>query len=233
MYPSDGHDGHGVHPHHYETMEDMGGRHPDEHPEMSPHGMPYSYAHGPSPGFTFAPQPRPPQGMAPSGSAVPLQAPSPAGLRHSQNTHMHGHSGGGQGPVSGPSSMDLLFREVWAEDLEDAMAEVRQLVKTYKYIGMDTEFPGVVARPVSQYTTPDMTYQLLRCNVDLLKIIQLGLTFSDGNGNYPTGTITYQFNFHFDLDKHMWADDSIKLLERSGLNFQRHRDQGIKATDFG
>lgn len=113
------------------------------------------------------------------------------------------------------------------------MAEVRQLIKTYKWIGMDTEFPGVVARPLFHGTPVDFHYQTLRSNVDLLRIIQLGLTFSDGNGNYPTGTITFQFNFRFDLEKHMFAEESIKLLERSGLNFQKHRDHGIKPSDFG
>lgn len=44
----------------------------------------------------------------------------------------------------------------------------------------DTEFPGVVARPVGSFAShTDFQYQTLRCNVDLLKIIQLGLTFSD------------------------------------------------------
>ena len=34
-----------------------------------------------------------------------------------------------------------------------------------------------------------------RCNVDLLKIIQLGLTFLDSRGNMPQGVTTWQFNF--------------------------------------
>ena len=38
----------------------------------------------------------------------------------------------------------------------------------------DTEFPGVVARPIGQFTgNADYHYQTLRCNCDLLKIIQL------------------------------------------------------------
>ena len=38
----------------------------------------------------------------------------------------------------------------------------------------DTEFPGVVARPVGEFkNNSDFQFQLLRCNVDLLKIIQV------------------------------------------------------------
>lgn len=64
----------------------------------------------------------------------------------------------------------------------------------------DTEFPGVVARPIGEFrSNADYQYQLLRCNVDLLKIIQLGLTFMNEKGEYPPGTSTWQFNFKFNL----------------------------------
>jgi CCR4-NOT transcription complex subunit 7/8 len=127
-----------------------------------------------------------------------------------------------------------FIKEVWADGLEEAFEEVRELVETHGWVGMDTEFPGVVARPIGSFkSTSDYHYQTLRCNVDMLKMIQLGLTFSDRNGTYPNGTITFQFNFYFDLEKHMYAEDSIKLLERSGLDFARHKKHGIMAQDFG
>jgi len=64
----------------------------------------------------------------------------------------------------------------------------------------DTEFPGVVVRPIGEFrSTVDYQYQLLRCNVDLLKIIQLGLSFMNQDGDYPPGTTTWQFNFKFNL----------------------------------
>ena len=40
---------------------------------------------------------------------------------------------------------------------------------------------------------------MLRVNVDLLKIIQLGVTLSDKDGNMPPGTCTWQFNFSFNM----------------------------------
>lgn len=68
------------------------------------------------------------------------------------------------------------------------------------FVLQDTEFPGVVVRPIGEFrSTVDYQYQLLRCNVDLLKIIQLGLTFMNEDGKNPPGTRTWQFNFKFNL----------------------------------
>lgn len=64
----------------------------------------------------------------------------------------------------------------------------------------DTEFPGVVARPIGEFrSTSDYQYQLLRCNVNLLKIIQIGLSFFDDKGNRASPISTWQFNFKFAL----------------------------------
>jgi len=99
---------------------------------------------------------------------------------------------------------------------------------------MDTEFPGVVARPVGQFKSPtDYRYQTLRCNVDLLKIIQLGLTFHDETGNIAPGICTFQFNFKFNLKEDMYAQDSIERLKRSGIDFAKNQEHGIDVNDFG
>ena len=72
-------------------------------------------------------------------------------------------------------------------------------MEDYRLISMDTEFPGVVARPVGQFRTAgDFYYGTIRANVDLLKLIQLGLTFTDEEGNLPRhdGELcVWQFNF--------------------------------------
>ncbi|KAG8310582.1 CCR4-NOT transcription complex subunit 8 [Homalodisca vitripennis] len=97
----------------------------------------------------------------------------------------------------------------------------------------DTEFPGVVARPIGEFrSTADYQYQLLRCNVDLLRIIQLGLTFLDENGKTPAGYTTWQFNFKFNLSEDMYAQDSIDLLQNSGIQFKKHEEDGIDPLEF-
>ena len=78
-------------------------------------------------------------------------------------------------------------------------------------------------------SSADYQYQLLRCNVDLLKIIQLGLTFLDEKGNLPeTGVTTWQFNFRFNLTEDMYAEDSVDLLQNSGIQFEKHEQEGIE-----
>lgn len=74
------------------------------------------------------------------------------------------------------------------------------LLNIMAFLFKDTEFPGVVARPIGEFrSTADYQYQLLRCNVDLLKIIQVGLTFMDENGQTPSPISTWQFNFRYNL----------------------------------
>lgn len=126
------------------------------------------------------------------------------------------------------------IRDVWADNLDEEMENIRQLVDKYPYIAMDTEFPGVVARPIGSFnSSSDYHYQTLRCNVDLLKIIQLGLTFSDNDGNVPPTICTWQFNFKFNLNEDMYAQDSIDLLIRSGIEFSKNEEYGIDVADFG
>lgn len=125
------------------------------------------------------------------------------------------------------------IRDVWADNLEETMQTVRDLVHRYPYVAMDTEFPGVVARPIGSFTShTDYHYQTLRCNVDLLKIIQLGITFADENGELAEGCPTFQFNFKFNLQEDMYAQDSIDLLTRSGIEFRNHEERGIDVNAF-
>lgn len=126
------------------------------------------------------------------------------------------------------------IRDVWEDNLEEEMGNVRKLVDQYHYIGMDTEFPGIVAKPIGETFQPtDYRYHELRCNVDLLKIIQLGITFTDDRGNFIEGCPCFQFNFKFNLKEDMYAPDSIDLLMRSGIDFEALSTRGIDVEHFG
>ncbi len=127
-----------------------------------------------------------------------------------------------------------MIREVWADNLEEEMAVIRGLISDYPFVAMDTEFPGIVARPMGNFRTQsEFAYQTLRCNVDLLRIIQLGLTLSDRNGKLPPDVCTWQFNFAFSLDEDTFAQDSIDLLTNSGIDFAQLAARGIDVQHFG
>lgn len=103
---------------------------------------------------------------------------------------------------------------------------------------MDTEFPGVVAKPVGNFkSSKEYLYRALKINVDMLKLIQLGMTFSDAKGNLPRWNnelCVWQFNFKgFCLDDDVYAQDSIDLLKSSGIDFSVNKERGIDVHRFG
>ncbi|KAK3001625.1 hypothetical protein RJ639_020755 [Escallonia herrerae] len=135
-------------------------------------------------------------------------------------------------------SDSIHIREVWDDNLEDEFALIRDIVDDYPFIAMDTEFPGIVLRPIGTFkSSTEYNFQTLKANVDLLKLIQMGLTFSDEEGNLPTcGTDKYcvwQFNFReFNLNEDVYANDSIELLGQSGIDFKKNFEKGIDANRF-
>jgi len=138
------------------------------------------------------------------------------------------------GVYPGPDGKMVEIKDVWASTLDAEMAVIRELVESYPYVAMDTEFPGVVAKPIGDAYSTGYQYQTLQCNVDLLKIIQLGISFCDGEGKTPEeGCYCFQFNFRFDLNEDMYAEDSIQLLKESGIDFHRHATEGIDVARFG
>jgi len=129
---------------------------------------------------------------------------------------------------------DDRIRDVWAGTFEEDFALVRDLLVDYPCVALDTEFPGVVAKPTGSFKSgTDFQYQMLKCNVDILRIIQVGLTFSDADGNLPPGYCTFQFHFKFNLGSDTYAQDSINLLRAAGIDFERHDREGIDVDDFG
>ncbi|KAK4761055.1 hypothetical protein SAY87_005948 [Trapa incisa] len=50
-----------------------------------------------------------------------------------------------------PKTESVHIREVWSDNLEDEFALIREIVDQYPYIAMDTEFPGIVLRPVGNF----------------------------------------------------------------------------------
>ena len=62
-----------------------------------------------------------------------------------------------------PSGDTLRVREVWQDNLAEEMELIRNIVDEYPFLAMDTEFPGVVARPVGNFkNSGEYHYQTLR-----------------------------------------------------------------------
>ncbi|KFK43832.1 hypothetical protein AALP_AA1G179300 [Arabis alpina] len=133
----------------------------------------------------------------------------------------------------------IEIRQVWDKNVEQELSLISQYVDDFPYVAMDTEFPGIVCKSVTVDPSPRRNcYESLKTNVNMLNLIQLGLTLSDDQGNLPTcGTnnkqCVWQFNFReFNLKTDMFAIDSIELLRQSGMDFAKNRQFGIEAKRF-
>jgi hypothetical protein len=101
--------------------------------------------------------------------------------QHRRSAARRDWSGRGGEPGSlGPPRMAAAeekvsyIRDVWHDNLESEMATIREMIVSYPCVSMDTEFPGVVVKPIGSFKSgSDYLYQTLRTNVDLLKIIQV------------------------------------------------------------
>jgi hypothetical protein len=70
----------------------------------------------------------------------------------------------------------------------------------------------VVARPIGKFkTSTDYHYQTMRCNVDILKLIQLGITLTNAEGQVPAEGCTWQFNFYFNSEYELLPVDFERL----------------------
>jgi CCR4-NOT transcription complex subunit 7/8 len=129
-----------------------------------------------------------------------------------------------------PAGEDHEIRDVWASNLEEEMSNIIAVSHDYPFVAMDTEFPGTVADGSPLHFDP---YLMFKANVDELKLIQLGLTFTDAQGNLPDGCATWQFNFKWSLTADKHASSSISLLKQSGIDFGRFQSEGIDIARFG
>ena len=65
------------------------------------------------------------------------------------------------------------------------MESIGGLVDEYNYISMDTEYPGTVYVPTNSEN--EFEYNMIRANCDNLKLIQVGISLSNQNGESPVG----------------------------------------------
>lgn len=99
----------------------------------------------------------------------------------------------------------------------------------------------------------DYHYQCLRTNVDMLKVIQIGLTLFNEEGETPPARLSptdnmgpavrrsashgplpfsWQFNFKFSLKDDMYNEKSIESLQQAGIDFNLLERDGIDPHAF-
>ena len=122
--------------------------------------------------------------------------------------------------------------EVYEDNFIEQIKNIGDLLEDYNYIGMDTEFPGTVFHLENR--TEDFYYKSLKKNVDKLKLIQLGITLTNEKGEYPKNYPyhTWQFNLEFDKDTELYNDESMDMLKKCGINFDKLKKKGIKHNIF-
>lgn len=116
---------------------------------------------------------------------------------------------------------------VWDDNLEVEFDKIMALIDKYNYISMDTEFPGICV------TGENITgYPFIKNNVDQLRLIQVGISLADENGEQPKPVSTWQFNLKFNLEEDEHAKESINLLKDAGIDFDQLNARGIHDLRF-
>ncbi|KAB2042599.1 hypothetical protein ES319_D02G226700v1 [Gossypium barbadense] len=102
----------------------------------------------------------------------------------------------------------IVVRWVFAEDLNSELSLIKAAILRYSF-----------------------------SNVDALQIIQLSLSLSDAQGNLldfdsPFSYI-WEFNFRdFDINQDYYASDTVELLKRQVVDFEKNKEKGIDSKDF-
>lgn len=131
--------------------------------------------------------------------------------------------------VSGP----LVFHEVWENNFEMQFEALLHAVTAAggcdAIVAMDMEFPGFPCND-PQFSPPAVHHQALRCNVDQLWPIQVGVAVMGADG-MQHGVWTFNLRFDPAVDTH--TEESLTFLCRAGLDIPRHRTEGISALELG
>uniref|UniRef100_A0A0K0F6P7 poly(A)-specific ribonuclease n=1 Tax=Strongyloides venezuelensis TaxID=75913 RepID=A0A0K0F6P7_STRVS len=134
----------------------------------------------------------------------------------------------------GNESKEIQIIDVWKDNLREVFSIIHKLVEMYPFVSVDSEFPGVVATPMGYFKNrKDFNFKRIICNVELLKVIQIGFTFFNAEGDLPPGNPVFQFNFEFNMYADYYSPKSIELLQKSGIDFNKHQKDGISMEEFG
>lgn len=125
------------------------------------------------------------------------------------------------------------FHDVWASNLDEEfsvlMSAVAKAGGSEAILALDMEFPGFPCKDPRD-SSHAAHYQALRSNIDQLWPIQLGIAVVGANGIHHG---IWTFNLHFDANVDTHTEESLVFLRRAGIDFPRHRNEGIAALALG
>ena len=130
--------------------------------------------------------------------------------------------------LKSPNQNNII--EVYDNNFIEEIKHLGSYLDDYPYIGMDTEFPGIVY-PCPAYSQ-GFYYKYIKTNVDKLKLIQLGVTLFNEKGESPNEGATWQFNLRFNHEKDVHSRESMSLLSNCGIDFNLLKKNGIHYSTF-
>ncbi|KAI1312108.1 CAF1-domain-containing protein [Xylaria venustula] len=193
-------------------------------------------------------------GFASQAARTGFQHAAALQQQQQQHPHQQSHGQSGERVARTGAGGKGRIREVWKHNFEEEMAMLMELAEDFPYIAMDTEFPGIVGRPMGNFRgKSDYHYQCLRVNVDMLKVIQIGISLFNEKGETPAERahnsfsdlepnakrhaqsqmpLAWQFNFKFSLKDEMYNQASIESLQQAGIDFNLLDRDGIDPKKF-
>jgi hypothetical protein len=130
-----------------------------------------------------------------------------------------------------PHSREI--HEVWEfnfdQEFDALLAAVARAGGPKAILALDMEFPGFPCED-PRFSTVAIHYQALCRNIDQLWPIQLGVAVVGTDGIHR-GVWTFNMRFDAEVDAH--TEESLKFLRSAGLDFPRHRTEGVDALELG
>jgi CCR4-NOT transcription complex subunit 7/8 len=105
------------------------------------------------------------------------------------------------------------------------------MVERCPSVAIDTEFRDFLA--VSGFNfSEEQRYSTQILNFNLLRIIQIGITFGDCARNLCFPCCLWQFNFWFSQSENLNNSDAVRLLENANIDFSKFESNRIDVVDF-
>ncbi|XP_039006631.1 probable CCR4-associated factor 1 homolog 11 [Hibiscus syriacus] len=112
----------------------------------------------------------------------------------------------------------VIVRQVFRDELEYEFRLIQSVILEYPLVSIDTEYPNTIFKADKEIIAlrdEHINYQYMKSNIDILDMTQLGLTFSDYEGNLPDFDTPFCYIWEFNFK-----------------GFRKNKKKGIDSRDF-